>query len=812
MNNPLLGTPTHETPQTSSAKKAAGCGSTAVFILSSIWIIAVSAIILFLSWSLEQTIAEGSLALPDIRWMFQLFYGIGLLIPFTVLAVIIPSARHKSIYTTLALAAGASLLFTPARRTEIYASQLTALLQIGGMLVFLLGLFAFTKLRPGFLLPGWKNQGGGHGLAWMAVGICLLPWVLWGALGSPLDTLLGLLQGLLFGLVAAMVLRAGIFRYYLLVDEEDKDRTFWLDGWVSFLSILILVTGMAQNGTQWLLAMLLPIAGLGAVVLARYSRQLGVTFNGPAVTVFLGLLTAWPLTWFDPDELFLIISQSSGEVMYWAGRAAQTCLAILVAIIILLIIFRKRLEAIGRTSWPVRGVTVLIWGVMMAIYFLAGQVGFFGEQQFIILKNQADLTDVSTIEDATARREAVYKTLVNTANSSQADLRAELTRLGIKFTPYYLVNGIAIQAEPIIGTWLESRLDVDRVIANPRLRPLARELVSPKGDAQKPEQPEWNLTFIQAEKVWRELGVTGKGVVVGQSDSGAAWDHPELKDSYRGRDGSNDYNWLDPWYQQAKPYDLNGHGTHTLGTVLGNSVGVAPDADWIGCVNLARNLGDVGYYLDCMQFMLAPYPQTGDPFADGKPELGANVLNNSWGCPAMEGCDSKVFTPAVRALRTAGIFVAAAAGNNGYGQCGTIKDPLAIYAEVFTVGAVDSNGELTDFSSLGPVVVDGSGRIKPDIVAPGQDVLSAFPGGSYAVLSGTSMASPHLAGAVALIWSANPDLIGRIDETEMILEQSARPFTGTLPSCVSVNSIPNTAAGYGYLDVYKAVQLALQKH
>ncbi len=812
MNNLLLETPSPETPEPVPVEKAAGCGSTAVFVLSSIWIVVVSAIILFLSWSLEQTIMEGSLALPDIRWMLQLFYGIGLLIPFVVLAVIIPSARHKSIYATLALAAGASLLFTPARRAEIYESQLTALLQIGGMLVFLLGFFAFTKLRPGFQLPGWKNQGGGQGLAWMTAGLCLLPWVLWGALGSPLDTLLGVTQGLLFGLVAATVIRAGIFRHSMLVGEEEKDRTFWLDGWVSFLAVLILVTGMGQNGTQWLLAMLLPIAGVGAVVLARYSRQLGVTFNGPAVTVFMGLLAAWPLTWFDPDELFLIISQSSGEVMYWAGRAAQTCLAILVAIIILLIIIRKRLEGIGRTSWPVRGVTGLIWGAMLSVYFLAGQVGFFGEQQFIILKTQADLTGDSAIEDAAARRNAVYQTLVDTANSTQADLRAELARLGIKFTPYYLVNGIAIQAEPVIGTWLENRSDVDRVIANPRLRPLTGGLVSPRGDAQKPEQPGWNLTFIQAEKVWQDLGVTGKGIVVGQSDSGVAWDHPELKDSYRGRDGNNDYNWLDPWYQQTEPYDLNGHGTHTLGTVLGNSVGVAPDAEWIGCVNLARNLGDVGYYLDCMQFMLAPYPQMGDPFSDGKPELGANVLNNSWGCPGMEGCDSKVFTPAVQALRTAGVFVAAAAGNNGYGQCGTIKDPLAIYAEVFTVGAVDSNGELADFSSLGPVVVDGSGRIKPDIVAPGQDVLSAFPGGSYAVLSGTSMASPHLAGAVALIWSANPNLIGKVDETEMILEQSARPFTGSLPSCITNNSIPNPAAGYGYLDVYQAVQLAIQKH
>ena len=94
---------------------------------------------------------------------------------------------------------------------------------------------------------------------------------------------------------------------------------------------------------------------------------------------------------------------------------------------------------------------------------------------------------------------------------------------------------------------------------------------------------------------------------------------PELANSYRGRNGDHNFNWYDPWYGAQQPQDINGHGTHTLGSVLGNSTGVAPDAQWIACANLARNLGNPAYYLDCMQFMLAPFPLGGSPFSDGDP-------------------------------------------------------------------------------------------------------------------------------------------------------------------------------------------------
>ena len=152
----------------------------------------------------------------------------------------------------------------------------------------------------------------------------------------------------------------------------------------------------------------------------------------------------------------------------------------------------------------------------------------------------------------------------------------------------------------------------------------------------------------------------------------------------------------------------------------------------------------------------------------------------------------------------------ASAGNDGP-SCSSVDSPLAIYDDVFSVGAIDEQGELVFFSSLGPVTVDGSGRTKPDIVAPGYDIQSAFPNGTYEYLPGTSMAGPHVTGVVALMWSANPALIGDIDRTEQILAGSAQPYTGPLPSCGDMAAIPNNAVGFGVVDAYASVRSALEQ-
>src|SRR5205814_7236358 len=124
--------------------------------------------------------------------------------------------------------------------------------------------------------------------------------------------------------------------------------------------------------------------------------------------------------------------------------------------------------------------------------------------------------------------------------------------------------------------------------------------------------------------------------------------HPALARGFRGGDDS----WLDPFGGRT-PTDHQGHGTHTLATAVGAGVGVAPGATWMGCVNLPRNLGSPAAYLTCLQYMLAPYPAGGDPLRDGRPARAADVLTNSWGCPAQEGCDRGTFAPALAALTSA---------------------------------------------------------------------------------------------------------------------------------------------------------------
>jgi subtilisin family serine protease len=338
---------------------------------------------------------------------------------------------------------------------------------------------------------------------------------------------------------------------------------------------------------------------------------------------------------------------------------------------------------------------------------------------------------------------------------------------------------------------------------------------------------EWNIQSVGAPPVW-EAGVDGSGIVVGEADTGVDWTHPALRSQYRGwSDGgvSHGYNWFDAWDNTVAPWDDYGHGTYTLGTVLGrdgteNQIGMAPGAKWIGCRNMRYGIGNPGAYLACLEFFLAPFPHDGDPFHDGKPELAAHVVNNSWGCPEREGCRFDTLNAAFVNLRAAGILMVAAAGNEGP-ACSTAGDPPANSAAVFSVGASEENGSLAFFSSRGPE----GGIVKPDIVAPGWLVRSSIPGGQYTVSQGTSIAAPHVTGAVALLWSAFPQLIGDIGATTALLGRTADRVTiaqvcGTMQDqgipCLcgsdSQTSVPNNSFGYGILNVYSAYKEYLDRN
>ncbi|MEO6061509.1 MAG: S8 family serine peptidase, partial [Thermoflexales bacterium] len=613
-----------------------------------------------------------------------------------------------------------------------------------------------------------------------------------------LETLLALVAGGLVALLASVWIDRTLYAP-AAARLPVSGRSLIFEGAVIGVALMAVGSGAGFDGGQILL--MLPLWAIGVTAAGLY-RLGGVR----AMAAFVWPVIALPLALVDPDELTLLLG--GHDVLSFMPAAIVAASLSALALSTFVLIARRRLTP---PTLPIAiALAALVALGMFSIYALAGKPGLYGERLFVILKDQADLRPTTAIVDRDTRMKAVYDTLTVHAERTQAPLRRTLTQLGIAHTPYYLVNAIEVDGGLPLKVFLLAQPEVARVLDSPHLRPLPASAPAEVGDEPAPLIPQWNLTSIGAERAWNELRITGSGIVVGQSDSGVDVAHPALRDGYRGRGGSDDYNWLDPWNHSPSPVDVGGHGTHTLGSIVGRAAGrnaptgVAPDAEWFGCVNLARNLANPALYLDCLQFMLAPWPRAGDPLKDGNPRLGAHVINNSWGCPPLEGCDAQALEPAVNALRAAGVFVVASAGNAGPG-CETIKDPIALYDASFSVAAVNSRGEIADFSSRGPVRVDGSGRIKPDIAAPGVGVLSTLPGGTYGSESGTSMAGPHIAGVVVLMWSAQPKLIGNIDATERILRETARPAGATAPTCGGTTA---NVLGAGIVDAYAAVKAA----
>ena len=433
----------------------------------------------------------------------------------------------------------------------------------------------------------------------------------------------------------------------------------------------------------------------------------------------------------------------------------------------------------------------------------------------------------------------LYRELSATAQRTQASLRAWLEEQRVPYRAFYLVNMIEVQGDATLVDALRRRPEVARLVANPTIDqglhtlPQAPRftIVGASAAQATPARP-YGLDFTHAPDVWA-LGYRGQGIVVASQDTGVEWDHPALKAAYRGVVTStttttitHPYNWYDAWGVDGRPArcvndaqvpcDDDGHGTHTVGTMLGDAtvisdtvLGMAPAAEWIGCRNMKNGVGTPASYTACFEFFLAPYPQGGNPMTDGRPELAPHIINNSWGCPPSEGCDANALRQIVETVRAAGLMVVASAGNNGP-SCATVRDPIAIYDATFSVGAHNSIGTIASFSSRGAVAIDSSGRRKPDISAPGVAVRSTWVNQGFNTIQGTSMASPHVAGAVALLWSAVPALIGEIDQTEQVLIKSATPVP--LNQCGEGGTpvTPNNTYGFGRLDILAAVQMAQQ--
>ncbi len=422
-------------------------------------------------------------------------------------------------------------------------------------------------------------------------------------------------------------------------------------------------------------------------------------------------------------------------------------------------------------------------------------------------KNKASLTSQQVKR---IRTSAVVSELRSTAIETQQSLENFLTKAKkagnvASYSSYYIVNAMSVTSDKKTMKEIAAMSDVDKVLPN-RTRQLNPELkkASKKQQNKLAKQEladtEWNIDRVGAPQVWEETGIDGNGVVVANIDTGVQGDHPALLEKYRGYDPSNpedldhEYNWFDATAGEDAPYDDQGHGTHTMGTMVGdeadgsNQVGVAPGAEWIAVKAFTAAGGTDVDLLAAGEWILSPKDDEGNPH----PEMAPDVVNNSWG--GGPGLD-EWYRPMVQNWREAGIVPVFSAGNDGPAD-GSIAAP-SNYPEAIAVGATTASDGLASFSSRGPSPYDG--EVKPDISAPGANIRSSVPGDGYeGGWNGTSMAGPHVAGTAALLLQADSGL--SVDDLEEVMLETADTATDD-----QYPEDPNEGFGHGIVNAYTAV-------
>jgi subtilisin family serine protease len=434
------------------------------------------------------------------------------------------------------------------------------------------------------------------------------------------------------------------------------------------------------------------------------------------------------------------------------------------------------------------------------------------DQMFRTLIYMADQVDVFAMKDYHNRISAtraqrhyeVVTALQDMATKTQADLLSYLTDAQSRgtvgdFQGFWIANMIAAEMNSTEIQAVASRGDVEAVYSD-----FEAELIKPiiDDDYEPPviSSVEQGLRAVRADSMWM-LGITGQGRLVCNIDTGVDGNHPALNHSWR---GSNGYSPEESWIDTADPddshfpYDQHGHGTHTMGTICGRSittddtVGVAIDAQWIA----ARAI-DVSGGNAFLAFQWAADPD-GDP---NTVEDVPDVISNSWG--GVGGCPTGYYT-VIDNCEAAGAAVVFAAGNEGPGAQ-TLRWPanrVTTPYNCFSVGAVNGHYDsypIANFSSRGPSQCDGR-TIKPEVVAPGVNVRSSVPGGGYqSNWSGTSMACPHVAGAIALLRQVNPN--ASVDTIKWALMESAQDLG---------SEGEDNTYGYGMINILHAMDLIPQ--
>jgi hypothetical protein len=392
------------------------------------------------------------------------------------------------------------------------------------------------------------------------------------------------------------------------------------------------------------------------------------------------------------------------------------------------------------------------------------------------LAARPDFTKIEAMPRGAERKAAAYAAIVATAQQSQApvvalaeQLKAEGAISGYQtlVSPNMLVVTPASGKSKVVAAAFQAAEGVKALYSNdnglrvgphgviPTLAPgeptKGLDVVDqPAVEVAAPTERPYGVDLIGAPAAWAE-GADGHGLVFGTIDTGDDPAHENLT-NYRGRqaDGTfvDDYNFFDPSGKNTHAHDSDQHGSHTVGTAVGQFTGVAPKATYISAIGI---MGQVDDSLRALQWMLAPTKSDGTA---PDPTKAPDVVGMSWwtGSPSED-----LFQESIQDLRAAGIEPVKSAGNNGP-KAQSISSP-GQYPELLAAAAVDSNGNVASFSSRGPAPFPaGSTTPKPDFAAPGVKVLSSLPNGKWGTMDGTSMAQPHLSGAILDILSEYPQL------------------------------------------------------
>ncbi len=469
---------------------------------------------------------------------------------------------------------------------------------------------------------------------------------------------------------------------------------------------------------------------------------------------------------------------------------------------------------------------------------------YYGVQEFCprdSLSASAAVSDQQRLAKG-SRRRAIMEKLKRHAAKSQSELIGQLQEQGYVVESFWMDNSLFIKEAPIHLLALlvqmasktlvavgddTSSLDPSTIISMSSNRVITRippikalMATSGKGSPSLSESLHnledipWNLRMINADKAWAHA--RGENVVIASIDTGIDFMHPQVYNQYRGLDQkartvSHDYNWFDPEGLASIPTDAHGHGSHTMGSMVGENIGVAPGATWIAAQGCDPSGCTQHRLLSSAQWVLCPTDREGlNPECD----LGADVVNNSWGGDAGDDASMTWFSASVEAWLAAGIVPIFAQGNSGP-ECATAGTPGDL-TSVVGVGSVNQFGGLSVFSSRGPGAMRlGHAEFKPDYVAPGEAIISCKVGGGLITMSGTSMAAPHMAGVFAILLSANPilkfehlrDIVTRTANTIALKEPQAGE---NICNGKTWNAFPNYHFGYGLVDVEAAVKEVLK--